>query len=80
MLTPRDISLLVALNRYGVLSRPQVQRLCYPTDKDGRIARRRLQKSPGLPAKMDHLQIIIHHHARRAVAREDDVVGLTLDC
>ncbi len=43
MLTPRDTSLLTGLYVYGVLSRPQTQRLYYPTDKHGRITRRRLQ-------------------------------------
>ena len=43
MVTPRDIAVLLSLARYAVLSRPQVQRLCFPTDADGRVARRRLQ-------------------------------------
>lgn len=43
MLTDRDIAVLQALSRYYVLNRPQLQRLCFPTDTSGRIARRRLQ-------------------------------------
>lgn len=43
MITPRDIAVLVALSRYAVLSRPQIQRICFPTDEGGRVARRRLQ-------------------------------------
>jgi hypothetical protein len=42
MVTERDIAVLVALARYYVLSRPQLQRLCFPTDNGGRATRRRL--------------------------------------
>lgn len=43
MITDRDISILVALVRYYVLNRQQIQRLVFPTDGNGRITRRRLQ-------------------------------------
>ncbi len=43
MVTNRDIEILVAVCRYYVLSRPQIQRLCFPDDDNGRITRRRLQ-------------------------------------
>lgn len=43
MLTDRDIELLLALVRYYVLNRLQIQRLIFPTFKDGRVCRRRLQ-------------------------------------
>jgi hypothetical protein len=43
MITERDLSILLALVRYYVLSRAQIQRLCFPTDENGRVTRRRLQ-------------------------------------
>jgi hypothetical protein len=43
MVTERDIAILLALVRYYVLSRPQLQRLCFPSDISGRVTRRRLQ-------------------------------------
>jgi len=43
MITDRDILILVALVRYYVLNRQQIQRLCFPGDRNGRITRRRLQ-------------------------------------
>jgi len=43
MVTERDIAILQAVCRYYVLSRQQIQRLCFATDPNGRIARRRLQ-------------------------------------
>jgi hypothetical protein len=43
MLTERDIRILFATAVYGVLNRPQIQRLCFPTDTTGRVTRRRLQ-------------------------------------
>ena len=43
MITERDIAVLLALVRYYVLSRAQIQRLCFPTDTAGRVTRRRLQ-------------------------------------
>lgn len=44
MITERDLAVLRAVARYFVLNRPQVQRLCFPEDSDGRITRRRLIK------------------------------------
>lgn len=44
MLTDRDIEVLLAVTRYYVLNRPQIQHLCFPTDGTGRVARRRLQE------------------------------------
>ncbi len=43
MITDRDIAVLIALVRYYVLSRAQIQRLCFPDDPSGRVTRRRLQ-------------------------------------
>lgn len=43
MLTPRDLSVLTALARYYVLTREQIQRLCFDEDSSGRVTRRRLQ-------------------------------------
>lgn len=43
VITDRDIDLLVALVRYYVLSRPQIHRLLFQSDKNGRNTRRRLQ-------------------------------------
>jgi hypothetical protein len=42
MITERDRQILQALDRYGLLNRGMVQKLCFPTDHDGRVARRRL--------------------------------------
>jgi len=44
MLTPRDIEALVALCRYFILNRQQLQRLVFPNDPNGRVTRRRLQE------------------------------------
>jgi hypothetical protein len=43
MVTDRDIAILSALAKYYVLSRPQIQRLCFESDVSGRVTRRRLQ-------------------------------------
>lgn len=43
MLTDRDFAILSALTKYYVLSRPQIQRLCFDNDISGRVTRRRLQ-------------------------------------
>jgi hypothetical protein len=43
MITERDVAILLALVRYYVLNRMQIQRLCFPTDANGRITRRRIQ-------------------------------------
>ena len=43
MITDRDFLILLALERYYVLNRQQIQRLVFPTDPNGRITRRRLQ-------------------------------------
>jgi hypothetical protein len=42
--TPFDITLLVALARYYVLTREQLQRLCFPEHSGGRTTRKRLGK------------------------------------
>ena len=42
MITNRDIGVLGALDRYFVLNRPQIQKLCFPEDLTGRVTRRRL--------------------------------------
>ena len=43
MITVRDLAILLALAKYYVLSRPQIQRLCFESDVSGRVTRRRLQ-------------------------------------
>ena len=43
MITDRDIQVLSIIARYYVVSRIQVQRLCFPDDHTGRATRRRLQ-------------------------------------
>lgn len=43
MITERDLGVLRAIAHYYVLSRVQLQRLCFPDDASGRITRRRLQ-------------------------------------
>jgi hypothetical protein len=43
MVTERDIAILQTVCRYYVLSRQQIQRLCFPNDQTNRITRRRLQ-------------------------------------
>lgn len=58
MVTPRDIAVLIALSRYAILSRPQVQRLCFPSDDDGRVARRRLQYL--VDSKLIHRQQMLY--------------------
>ena len=62
MLTERDLAVLLALDRYYVLSRPQIQRLCFPTDVTGRVTRRRLQAlvSQGLVNR--HRAEIVYPH------------------
>lgn len=47
MITERDCAILLALVRYYVLSRMQIQRLCFPGDESGRITRRRIQSLVG---------------------------------
>ena len=42
-MTDRDMCVLKALAQYYCLNRPQLQKLCFPNDKTGRITRRRLQ-------------------------------------
>jgi hypothetical protein len=43
MITERDVAILLALTRYYVLNRTQIQALVFPSDKQGRVTRRRLQ-------------------------------------
>ncbi len=43
MLTQRDINVLVSLAHYYTLSRPQISRLHFPGDDNGRVTRKRLQ-------------------------------------
>src|SRR6266699_2425662 len=42
-LTDRDFAILLAICEFYVLNRQQIQRLCFPSDPNGRITRRRLQ-------------------------------------
>ncbi len=44
MITDRDLDFLFSLAVYYVLSRHQVQKLCFKTDKTGRVTRRRSDK------------------------------------
>ena len=62
MITDRDLAVLLALDRYYVCSRPQLQRLCYPTDLTGRVTRRRLQSlvEDGLINR--HRAVIVYPH------------------
>ena len=43
MITERDVEILRAIARYRVVSRAQIQRLCFPNSQTGRATRRRLQ-------------------------------------
>lgn len=43
MLTERDFCILSKVVKYYLLSRPQLQQLCFPSDNTGRVTRRRLQ-------------------------------------
>jgi len=43
MITDRDIQVLLEVATYYVLNRQQIQRLCFASDKTGRVTRRRLQ-------------------------------------
>ena len=43
-ITASDIAVLLALVRYYVLTRPQIQRLCFPAHRSGRSVRRRLSR------------------------------------
>lgn len=43
MMTERDILVILALARYFVLNRQQIQKLVFPQDDNGRVTRRRLQ-------------------------------------
>lgn len=42
MITTRDIPVFEKLARYFLMNRRMVQQECYPTDRDGRLSRRRL--------------------------------------
>src|SRR5262249_35803847 len=42
VITLRDIAAIRAVAHYHVLSRLQIQQLCYPTDRTGRATRKRL--------------------------------------
>lgn len=42
MMTTRDIPTLKSLGRYFLMNRRMIQQECYPSDKDGRLSRRRL--------------------------------------
>jgi hypothetical protein len=64
VITERDIQVLLCLARYHLLKRPQLQQLCYPTDNDGRITRRRLAAL----AEMD----LIRSHYMRVASQYDD--------
>ena len=42
IVTERDHQILLSLTRYGLLNRGMVQKMCFPNDPQGRVARRRL--------------------------------------
>lgn len=60
MLTDRDLTVLIAVRRYYVLNRPQIQRLCFAGHGSGRATRRRLQYlvSSGF---LNRLRLVVHH-------------------
>ena len=60
MLTERDFSVVRAVARYYVLNRPQIQRLCFPDDHQGRITRRRLQMLVDEKLVNRH-RVLVHH-------------------
>lgn len=43
MITERDIQVLLTIVQFYLLTRQQIQRLCFPSDQGSRITRRRLQ-------------------------------------
>ncbi|REK08650.1 MAG: hypothetical protein DWQ37_20140 [Planctomycetota bacterium] len=60
MLTERDFTVVRTVARYYLLNRPQIQRMCFPDDKTGRITRRRLQVL--VTDKLIHrLRVLVHH-------------------
>lgn len=60
MITDRDLAVLAAIQRYYVLNRPQIQRLCFTDHASGRATRRRLQTlvSAGF---LNRLRLVVHH-------------------
>lgn len=60
MLTERDFTVVRAVARYYVLNRPQIQRICFPDDKGGRITRRRLQTLVD-EKLISRLRVLVHH-------------------
>jgi hypothetical protein len=64
IITARDTQVLLCLARYQLLKRPQLQRLSFPSDKDGRITRRRLA---ALVAEG-----LLRQHSMRVTSRYDD--------
>jgi hypothetical protein len=62
MITDRDLAVLLALDRYYVCSRPQLQRLCYPSDTTGRVTRRRLQSLVSAGLVNRHRAAIVYPH------------------
>ncbi len=60
MVTDRDFSIVCAVTRYYVLNRQQVQRICLPDDRSGRITRRRLQALVD-DKLINRLRVLVHH-------------------
>lgn len=60
MLTERDFTVVRAIARYYLLNRPQIQRMCFPDDKTGRITRRRLQVLV-TEKLINRLRVLVHH-------------------
>ena len=59
MLTSRDISVVTSVAHYYTLTRPQITRLHFPGDSDGRITRKRLQVVLGAGLiHRTHMQVV----------------------
>jgi Replication-relaxation len=79
MITERDISVLLALYRYYILNRMQLQTLCFSGDTSGRVARRRLLQllELGYIARAA-AQVVYPHHPQLAPAYFSTPKGLAL--
>lgn len=66
MITDRDIRLLWAVDAYYVLNRQQIQHLCFPSDKTGRVTRRRLQALVSLGLLNRHKAQVVYPNSSPA--------------
>ena len=66
MITDRDICILSKVVSYYVLSRPQIQHLCFPSDKTGRVTRRRLQVLVSLGLLSRHRAQVVYPNSAPA--------------